>query len=110
MGINSLKSDIMRFGNLVIDFKKHTVFLDGNPVDLTTMEFESLSLFARNPGRVLNRDQILEGIKGMEWEVFNRSVDVLMSRLRQKLSDDPKNPSFFKTVWGTGYLFIAERT
>ncbi len=47
-------------------------------------------------------------IRGIEWEVFNRSVDVLISRLRQKLKDDPKNPRFIKTIWGSGYMFIGE--
>jgi len=106
----NLKSDLVKFGRLIVDFKKRSVLLDGRPVDLTAAEFEILSVFVKNPGRVLNRDQILEKIRGIEWEPFNRSVDVLMSRLRQKLNDDPKNPSFFKTVWGTGYMFIGEKT
>lgn len=72
------------------------------------MEFELLSLFVRNPGRVFTRDRIMDSIRGIEWEAFDRSVDVLISRLRQKLNDDPKRPSFLKTIWGTGYKFIGE--
>jgi DNA-binding response OmpR family regulator len=106
----SVKSETVKFRNLMIDFNKRSVLLDEKRVDLTNMEFEILSVFVKNPGRVLNRDQILEKIKGIEWEAFDRSVDVLMSRLRQKLNDDPKNPTFFKTVWGAGYLFMGERT
>ena len=103
-----LKSDIIKFGKLVVDMEKHSAILDGKDVDLTTMEFEILSLLVRNPGRVLTRDRIMDSIRGIEWKAFDRSVDVLMSRLRQKLNDDPKKPSFIKTVWGAGYMFIGE--
>ena len=102
------KSDIIKFGKLVVDIEKHAVLLDGKNVDLTTMEFEILSLFMRNPGKVFTRNQIMDRIRGIEWEAFDRSVDVLISRLRQKLNDDPKKPSFIKTIWGTGYKFIGE--
>lgn len=102
------KSNIIKIGKLVIDFNKCTVFLDGKSIDLTTMEFEILSVFAKNPGKVLNRDQILDKIRGIEWDAFNRSVDVLISRLRQKLNDDPKNPSLIKTIWGNGYKFVGD--
>lgn len=106
--LKNLKLDILRFEKLVIDFRKRTVLHDGKNVDLTTMEFELLSLFVRNPGRVFTRDRIMDSIRGIEWEAFDRSVDVLISRLRQKLNDDPKRPSFLKTIWGTGYKFIGE--
>lgn len=102
------KSDIIKSGKLIIDFKKCTVSLDGKNIDLTTMEFEILSVFVKNPGKVLNRDQILDKIRGIEWDAFNRSVDVLISRLRQKLNDDPKNPSLIKTIWGNGYKFVGD--
>ena len=51
---------------------------------------------------------ILDSIRGLEWESYNRSVDVLISRLRRKLNDDPKDPVYIKTVWGSGYIFIGE--
>jgi DNA-binding response OmpR family regulator len=102
------KTDIIKFGKLVVDLKKHSATLAGKNIDLTTAEFELLQLFIKNPGKVLNRDQIMERTRGIQWEAFNRSVDVLISRLRQKLNDDPKNPTFFKTVWGTGYMFIGD--
>jgi DNA-binding response OmpR family regulator len=104
-----LKSDILKFGNLVVDFKKHAVLLDGENLNLTATEFELLSVFVNNPGKVLARDHIMDKIRGIEWEAFDRSVDVLISRLRQKLNDDPKIPSFIKTVWGMGYMFIGEK-
>jgi DNA-binding response OmpR family regulator len=102
-------NDVVTFGSLVIDFSKRTVSLNGQIVLLTTNEFEALSLLVKNAGKVLNRDQILEALRGIEFEAYNRSVDITMSRLRQKLQDDPKEPSFIKTIWGTGYVFIGEQ-
>jgi DNA-binding response OmpR family regulator len=99
-----------KFGPLVVDFQKRVASLHGLPLDLTTTEFAALSLLAENPGTVLSRDQIMDALRGMECEAFNRSIDITMSRLRQKLKDNPKSPEFIKTVWGTGYLFIAEET
>lgn len=99
---------VRSFGRLRIDFGKRAAFLDEEPLFLTTNEFAALILLARNAGRVLDRDQILQELRGIDSEAFNRSVDITISRLRQKLGDDPKNPSFIKTVWGTGYVFVAE--
>jgi DNA-binding response OmpR family regulator len=98
------------FDRLEIDFPRQLVKLDGNIVDLTTNEFAALALLAGNPGKVFNRDEILQELRGIDCDAFNRSVDITMSRLRQKLNDDPKNPAFIKTVWGTGYVFIGEPT
>ncbi len=98
---------IRSFGRLTIDSSRRTAALDEQPLSLTTNEFAALALLARNAGRVLNRDQILQELRGIDSEAFNRTVDITISRLRQKLSDDPQNPSFIKTVWGTGYVFVG---
>ena len=95
------------FGALEIDFLKRQVRLGGESIDLTTNEFVALALLVKNAGKVMDRDQILQELRGMDCEAFNRSVDIAMSRLRQKLNDDPKNPIFIKTIWGTGYVFIG---
>ncbi|WP_300465093.1 response regulator transcription factor [Desulfobacula sp.] len=95
------------FGTLEIDFARQTVALEGHPLDLTTGEYTALSFLAVNTGKVLDRDQILNELKGIDCEAFNRTVDVTVSRLRQKLGDDPKTPRFIKTVWGSGYLFLG---
>jgi DNA-binding response OmpR family regulator len=97
----------LTFDRLTIDLDKRIALLDGNPLELTTNEFAALALLARNAGKVLNRDQILQELRGMDCDAFNRSVDIAVSRLRQKLNDDPKSPEFIKTVWGSGYVFIA---
>jgi DNA-binding response OmpR family regulator len=101
-------NQILTFDRLTIDMDKRIALLDGNPLDLTTNEFMALALLARNAGKVLNRDQILQELRGMDCDAFNRSVDIAVSRLRQKLKDNPKSPEFIKTVWGSGYVFIAD--
>ena len=76
-------------------------------VPLTSAEFELLALLVRHRGRVLTRDRIMDETRGIDWEAYDRSIDVLISRLRQKLGDDPKRPAFIRTVRGTGYSFIG---
>jgi len=99
---------IQQYGSLKIDFPKRKVFLNADDIELSTNEFNALSLLVRNIGKVLDRDQIMQELRGMDADAFNRTVDITMSRLRQKLGDDPQNPVFIKTVWGTGYVFIGE--
>ena len=98
---------IETFGRVVIDFPKRAVSVDGEAVELTTNEFTTLALLARNMGKVLDRDQILQELRGIDSDAFNRTVDITISRLRQKLMDDVKNPAFIKTVWGAGYVFVG---
>jgi DNA-binding response OmpR family regulator len=97
-----------KLGRLEIDFPRRIVCLDGKPLDLTTNEFTTLTLLAGNPGKVFDRDQILQELSGIDSDAFNRTVDITISRLRQKLKDDPQKPSFIKTVWGAGYVFIGK--
>ena len=99
-----------RFGALTMDFHRRQAFLDGQAVDLTTSEFAGLELLVRNAGRVLDRDEIMQALRGIDSEQFNRVVDITMSRVRQKLGDDPKHPRFIKTIWGTGYMFVAQES
>jgi DNA-binding response OmpR family regulator len=98
---------VLRFAGLTVDTERRTVELDGEPLELTTMEYQLLRLFASNPGRTFNRDEILNELRGIDAQLFSRSVDILVSRLRQKLGDTSRQPRFIKTVWGTGYAFIA---
>ena len=97
------------FKGLEIDFARHSVRLNEEPLELTTNEFTALALLVRHAGKVFSRDQILQELRGIDCDAFNRSVDITMSRLRHKLKDDPKMPTFIKTIWGTGYVFIAEK-
>lgn len=96
------------YGRLKIDFAKRIVHIDDAAVELTTNEFTALALLVRHTGQVLDRDQILQELRGIDSDAFNRSVDITISQLRQKLKDDPKQPALIKTVWGTGYVFIGD--
>lgn len=98
----------LRFRGLEVNPERRTAELDGEALDLTTMEFQLLALFAANPGKTFSRDEILNELRGIDAQLFSRSVDILVSRLRQKLHDTTKQPRFIKTVWGTGYSFVAE--
>ncbi|MBI1823210.1 MAG: response regulator transcription factor [Nitrospirae bacterium] len=103
----NVQTKIRQFGRLKVDFAKREAKLEDEVLELTTVEFATLVFLIKNKGKVLNRDEILEELRGIECEAFNRSVDITISRLRHKLRDDPKKPTFIKTVFGTGYLFIG---
>ncbi len=96
----------LAFGALRIDAKRREATLAGKNLQLTAMEFEVLHLFARQPGTVLHRDRLMDRLKGMDWDPGNRSLDVLLSRLRQKLGDNAKAPRWIRTIRGSGYLFL----
>jgi len=72
------------------------------------MEYQLLALLASNPGRVFSRDDVLNELRGIDAQLFSRSVDILVSRLRSKLGDTARQPRFIKTVWGSGYTFVGE--
>lgn len=92
---------------LELDRRQKEARLKGQSLNLTTSEFAALELLMQRAGESLDRDQIMEALRGIEWDATNRVIDITMSRLRQKLGDDPKHPHFIKTIWGTGYAFIA---
>jgi len=94
-------------GALELDFAARSARLDGRLLDLTTAEFDLLGLLVRSRGRVLSRDRIMSETRGLDWEAYDRSVDVLISRGRQRLGDDPKRPAWIRTVRGAGYAFIG---
>ena len=96
-------------GGLLIDFAAREVLVDGARQTLTAHEFELLVALAKNAGRVLTRDQLLEQMKGDQADdAFDRSIDVHVSRLRQKIEPDPRHPRYVKTVRGAGYLLTRE--
>lgn len=106
--INSAINHTIKSHELMVDTQKATASLNNIKLDLTTMEFEILSLFMKNPGTTLSREQIVDKIRGIEWDSIDRTIDVIISRLRQKLKDDAKNPKYLKTIWGSGYRFVGE--
>jgi DNA-binding response OmpR family regulator len=97
----------LRIGNLDVDWSTRSARLGGRDLGVTIAEFELLALLVRNAGRVLSRERILDGTRGIDWEAYDRSIDVLISRLRQKLGDDAKHPTYIRTVRGAGYVFIG---
>ncbi|MBJ48093.1 MAG: DNA-binding response regulator [Candidatus Marinimicrobia bacterium] len=100
--------DTLLFDNLSINKLKQEVVLGGESVVLSTTEYEALLLFAENPGRELDRDFLVENLRGIRWQSYDRSIDVLVSRLRLKLGDTPAKTNYIKTVHGVGYMFIGE--
>lgn len=100
-------SQKMRFESLEIDLFSKVAKMENNDLGLTTAEFTLLEAFAKQPGKVFNRDELSRSLKGVDWQATDRSLDIIVSKLRQKLREDLKNPSFIKTVWGTGYMFIG---
>lgn len=93
----------LEVGPLALDPATRQVLLRGREVELTTAEFDLLHVLLASAGRVLSRDQLMEQLHGTSWSYFDRSIDVLVSRLRQKLEDDPRHPALLKTVRGVGY-------
>jgi DNA-binding response OmpR family regulator len=98
---------VLDFGDLVIDLDGRSVVHNGEPLQLTTTEFEVLALIAARPGKVLSRDDLMEQLRGIDWDAFNRSIDIAISRLRSKLGDDAKNARYIKTIRGKGYTFVG---
>lgn len=97
----------LEFDGLCVDPVARTVEVRGTLVELTTMEYELLLLLASNPGRDFSRDEILAALRGIDAALLTRSVDILVSRLRAKMGDTLKPPTFVHTVWGRGYRFAG---
>ena len=91
-----------------VDERAMTIRFRGEPLSLTNSEYELMKLFLNSKGKALNRDDIANAIEFLNWDSTSRNVDVLVSKLRSKLDDDPKNPKYIKSVWGIGYKFIGQ--
>jgi two-component system phosphate regulon response regulator OmpR len=102
-------SEVLRFGRLEIDLGARLARLRGQPCDLTSHQFDLLVVLAQAPGRVLSRDQIMDALRGHPLEAFDRSIDVHISRIRQAIEEDPRNPRRVLTVRGAGYVFARKQ-
>jgi DNA-binding response OmpR family regulator len=91
---------------LEIDFDARAARVSGRRLALTSYEFDLLAALARSAGRVLSREQLLDALKGQAYEVFDRSIDVHVSKLRAKIEADPREPQYIKTVRGAGYVLL----
>ena len=102
-------SDKMTFGALVIDNEKYEVSKAGQIVELTVREFELLKFLAAQPDKIFTRENLLEKVWGYEYYGDLRTVDVTVRRLREKLEDDPAEPTYIMTKRGVGYLFKSQK-
>ncbi len=107
-GAPSMTDEVVKFGEFQLDLGTRVLRKNGEPVPLTTGEFAVLKAFARHPKQPLSRDKLMEIARGREYEAFDRSLDVQVSRLRKMIEPDPSKPRFLQTVWGVGYVFIPD--
>ena len=107
---NSIQNtkDIFEFGNFSFDISNRSLHKNEQEIQITAGEYDLLRVFAERPKQPLSRDQIMQLAKGKELDVFDRSIDVQISRLRRLIEEDPNKPKFLQTKWGFGYIFIPE--
>ena len=98
----SMIEPVLRIGDLTIDRSKKLLLRGEQPISITAMEFGLLDLLIQNQGRVLSRDEIMQALRGIDADIYSRAIDVMISRLRQKL----ERPELIRTVRGQGYQFI----
>ena len=96
------------FGGMSVNLATRTLERDGKALSLTTGEFALLKVLVTHPRTPLSRDKLMELARGREYEVFDRSIDVQISRLRKMIEPDPAHPSYIQTVWGFGYVFVPD--
>lgn len=102
---------LVRFGDLQLDLDARRLLQpDGTELELTAMEFDLLATFARNPNRVLSRERLLDLAHHRDGDVFDRSIDVRITRIRRKVERDPARPQVIKTMRGAGYMFVPLKT
>lgn len=107
-GAPTMENEIVRFGEFELDLGTRTLRKNGETMSVTTGEFAVLKAFARHPRVPLSRDKLMEMARGREYEAFDRSLDVQVSRLRKLIEPDPSKPRYLQTVWGLGYVFIPD--
>ena len=105
-----IKQEKLQIGELVVDSSRREVSIEGEAVELTTTEFDLLHYLTSRAGEVVSRQQIYQAMFQYDYDGLDRSIDVYISRLRQKLGDNPGAPHYLKTVRGIGYLMAGENT
>ncbi len=100
---------VFQFGEFSLNLSTRTLTRGGKPVQLTTGEFSVLKVLVQHPRQPLSRDKLMELARGREYEVFDRSIDVQISRLRKIVEADPAKPRHIQTVWGFGYVFVPDQ-
>ena len=107
-GAPSSEDEVVRFGPYTLDLGQRTLSKSGTDLSLTTGEFAMLKALVRHPRQPLSRDKLAQLARGREFEPFDRSLDVQVSRLRKLIEEDPTAPRYIQTVWGVGYVFVPE--
>lgn len=102
---NLLPSSKLSFGQLALDSKAKAVYFKNECIPLSANEFDVLWLLASQAGEVVSRTELVNKLRGIQYDGFDRSIDIRISRIRKKLNDDPNNPRRIKTIRGKGYLF-----
>lgn len=102
------QSGILRVGDLELNIDNHSVRLAGESIHLTRIEFNLLEIFARQPGQIFSRAQLLENLHGVAGLSYDRSIDAHIKNLRRKIEEDPANPRYILTVYGVGYKFAHD--
>jgi DNA-binding response OmpR family regulator len=104
------QADIVRAADVVLDVPRMRAELAGRAIDLTPTEFQLLVTLARRPGRIFTRSQLLDALRGISFESYERAIDTHVKNLRRKLEPDPRRPRYVLTVYGVGYRFLDDRT
>jgi two-component system phosphate regulon response regulator OmpR len=100
--------ETVSFGSVTVNLGTRELVRDGNASTLTTGEFALLKVLVEHARKPLSRDKLMELARGREYDVFDRSIDVQVSRLRKLVEDDPAKPRYIQTVWGFGYVFVPD--
>jgi len=106
--INRVNSEHFNFGRLTVDLKSRSVQFDNKTIEISSNEFNVLWILASQAGEIVSRETLIRELRGIEYDGFDRSTDILVSRLRKKLSLKIESQQIIKTVWGKGYLFLPE--
>ncbi|MGE5466536.1 MAG: two-component system response regulator OmpR [Ignavibacteria bacterium] len=109
-GAPATDEEIVRFGGVEINLATRELTREGTVTSLTTGEFALLKILVTHPRQPMSRDKLMELARGREYDVFDRSIDVRISRLRKLVEDDPAKPRHIQTVWGFGYVFVPDGT
>ena len=107
-GAPSAEQEVITFGDFVFDLGARSLQKNGQDIALTSGEFAMLKALARHPRQALSRDKLAQLARGREFEPFDRSLDVQVSRLRKMIEVDAAHPRIIQTVWGVGYVFVPD--
>jgi two-component system phosphate regulon response regulator OmpR len=107
-GAPAATEETLRFGPVALNLATRELLRDGTTTPLTTGEFALLKVLVAHPRQPMSRDKLMELARGREYDVFDRSIDVQISRLRKLVEEDPSKPRHIQTVWGFGYVFVPD--